>query len=153
MNKIVKYIAIIFAVIIVVLLGILTFVKQPAQRPETGPELGAFISPDGHLGIYEPNSTEVIGSPVTIMGTITDGGWFFEATFPVKIVDGDGTVLGQGHARAQSDWTTTGTVPFSGTISFSAPRSTTGTIVFSKDNPSGLPQNDESFSVPVRFKQ
>lgn len=151
MNKIVKFIAVAFAVIIIILLGVLIFVK-PAEKPGTGPEPGAFVSPNGHLVVYEPNQTEVIGSPVTIMGHVTGGGWFFEATFPVEIVDGDGTVLGQGQAQAQSDWTTTGTVPFSGTISFSAPHSATGTVVFSKDNPSGLPQNNESFSVSVRFK-
>jgi hypothetical protein len=151
MNKIVKYIAIIFAVIIIVLLGILIFVK-PAQKPEQGPEPGAFVSPNGHLVIYEPNQTEVISSPVTIMGHVTGGGWFFEATFPVKIIDADGTILGQGPAQARGEWTSTGTVPFAATIPFTAPHSATGMIVFSKDNPSGLPQNNESFSVPVRFK-
>ena len=69
----------------------------------------------------------------------------------MKILDGDGTVIGQGQARAQNEWTSTGTVLFMGTILFSAQRFATGTVVFSKDNPSNLPQNRESFSVPIRF--
>jgi len=146
MNKIAKYIAIAFAVIMVVLLGILIFVNPP-KKDGTMP-----TSPDGRVRIANIFSDQVIISPVSVNGSVTGGGWFFEATFPIKIMDADGTVLGQGQARAEGDWMSTGTVPFSAAISFSAPHFTTGTILFTKDNPSGLPGNSEFFSIPVRFR-
>lgn len=143
--KLLKVIVIVFAIIIVVLLGILIFVK-PVQGPT------AAVSPDGRVVVSSPLPDALIISPVHIAGTVTGGGWFFEASFPVKILDGDGTVLGQGPVQAESDWMATGTVPFNANISFSAPHSATGIIVFAKDNPSGLPANGLEFGVPVRFK-
>jgi hypothetical protein len=43
-------------------------------------------------------------------------------------------------------------VPFTAIVNFTAPQDATGTVVFSKDNPSGASENDLSLSVPVRFK-
>jgi hypothetical protein len=159
MNKSVKYIAIVFAVIIVILLAILAFVNPPKKiTVATGPVptiLNYAISPDGHVEIFNPTLNQEIISPATASGSVSGGGWLFEGTFPIKVVDADGTVLGMGQVRETNPgtWTSMGEVPFSGIISFLAPHSATGTVVFSKDNPSGLPQNNESFSVPVRFKQ
>ena len=154
-----KTVAIVFAVIIVILLGILIFV-QPAKGPtvtqtasstvETGQSQTA-ISADGHLEVSLPHPDDVITSPVAIEGLVTGGGWFFEASFPIKVLDGNGAVIGTGQAQALSDWTSTGTVPFSASIVFTAPHYTTGTIVFSRDNPSGAIQNVESFSMPILF--
>ena len=144
--KLLKIIVVVFAVIIVVLLGVLIFVK-----PVQGPTVPA-TSPDGHVIVTSPLRDALISSPVAVSGTVTGGGWFFEAVFPIKVLDGDGAVLGQGQAQAQSDWMTTGTVPFSASIAFTAPKYATGTIVFAKDNPSDLPQNAEEFSLPIRFK-
>jgi hypothetical protein len=151
-----KKIVIIFAVIIVVLLGVLIFI--PAKAPEGPPGSTATstipqpaISADGHVSVTTPHAGDVVSSPVTITGTVTGGGWFFEASFPVKVIDADGAVLGRGQAQAHSDWMTTGTVPFAATITFTAPHSGTGTIVLAKDNPSGMPQNDMSLAIPVRF--
>jgi hypothetical protein len=155
MNKLVKFIAIFLAVIIFVLLGILFFVNPPQKATttiSTSAIPGYSTSPDGHVRVFDPVPGQRIISPEAVSGSVTGGGWFFEATFPVKILDADGTILGQGQARAQNDWTSTGTVLSTGVIPFLAPHSATGTIVFSKDNPSGLPQNGESFSVPVKFQ-
>ncbi|MGC9968751.1 MAG: Gmad2 immunoglobulin-like domain-containing protein [Minisyncoccia bacterium] len=148
--KLLKIIVIAFAIIIVVLLGVLIFVK-PVQGP--GPdEFPVAVSHDGRLVVMQPRPGTFIASPVALHGSVTGGGWFFEAVFPVKVLDGDGTVLGQGQAQAESDWMTTGTVPFSASISFSAPRYATGTVVFTQDTPRALTQNGEKLSVPVRFR-
>lgn len=109
------------------------------------------MSLDGHLAVSAPTENQEISSPVKIIGTVTNGGWFFEASFPVDVIDADGTVLGRGQAQAQGNWMTTGTVPFAATINFVKSHSATGTIVFSKDNPSGLPQNAGSLAVPIMF--
>ena len=152
--KTAKIVAIAMGVIIVILLGVLVFVnptKEPTVSPPAGTVSGV-LSPDGHVAILSPASGTSITSPITILGTVTGGGWYFEASFPVKVLDADGAVLGTGSARAQEDWTSTGTVPFVATIPFAHPRYATGTIVFLKDNPSGVPENAQSFSLPVRFQ-
>ena len=153
-----KVLAVVFAVIIIVLLGVLFF-YNPAKAPQLPPDnvggakiLQPTMSANGHVGVTAPQPGALITSPVTIIGTVTGGGWSFEASFPVKIVDGDGAVIGRGVAQAQADWTSTSSVPFSAIINFTVPRTATGTVVLSKDNPSGAPQNDLSLTIPVRFK-
>jgi hypothetical protein len=43
-------------------------------------------------------------------------------------------------------------VAFTATVSFvPQPAGSKGTIVFLKDNPSGMPENDDSFSLPIVF--
>jgi hypothetical protein len=150
-TKTLKYIAISLGVVIVVLLCALIFV--PAPDRDTAPKENYVASPDGRVQITDPTADEAITSPVVISGSVTGGGWFFEGVFPIQVVDADGTVLGSGQASsAQGEWTSTGTVLFSGIVPFSTPRFQRGMVVFSKDNPSGLPRNNESFSVPVRFE-
>jgi hypothetical protein len=109
------------------------------------------ISPDGHVEVGAPLPDELVASPAKVAGNVSGGGWFFEASFPVKVVDADGTVLGQGQAQAQADWMSSGTVPFAATIAFTKPHSATGNVVLSKDNPSGDPAQAMSFNVPIRF--
>ena len=152
--KIAKIVVIVFAAIIVVLLGILIFV-QPAKSPtvaRTGvPSSTVATSSDGHLEVDTPLANDAISSPIGIEGKVTGGGWFFEASFPIQILDGDGKVIGGGATQALDDWMSTGTVRFSASINFTSPHYTTGTILFMNDNPSGLPKNQKTLSLPVKF--
>ena len=107
-------------------------------------------APPATLVVTSPKAGDVIQSPLIIKGT-AKGMWYFEATFPVKIVDANGNVVGQSQARAESDWMTENFVPFSGSIPFTAKEGEKGEVVFAKDNPSGLPQNAEEFRVPIVF--
>jgi hypothetical protein len=52
-------------------------------------------------------------------------------------------------AQAQGDWMTSELVPFSVTIT--VPTTTTGAValVVKNDNPSGMPENEKSFEVPL----
>ncbi len=150
--KIARTIVIALAVIILILLGVLIFV--PSVKGPTTSGSAPIVSADRHLTVTAPAAGAVISSPVTLAGSVTGGGWFFEASFPIKILDADGTIIGQGHATAEGGsgaWMTTGTVPFAATISFRTPRYATGAVVFEKDNPSGLPQNAGELRVSVRF--
>lgn len=98
-----------------------------------------------HAGSY-------ISSPVTIAGRAR-GSWFFEASFPISIVNWDGLIIGQGIAQAKSDWMTEEFVPFEATISFDkATYKNNGSIILQKDNPSGLPENDDALEIPIFFK-
>lgn len=93
----------------------------------------------------------IVTSPVTVTGEAR-GNWFFEANLPIFIKDASGKVIGQAGAQAQGEWMTTNYVPFSGTVTFTNPTTDTGTLVIAKDNPSGLPENDKSIEIPIRFR-
>ncbi|PPK88648.1 immunoglobulin-like protein involved in spore germination [Neolewinella xylanilytica] len=80
------------------------------------------------------------------------GYYYFEADFPVRMEDQDGTTLGSGRAQAGSDWMTEDWVPFTGSLEFAPPKSETGYLVFERANPSGLPENARSYRLPVRFQ-
>jgi hypothetical protein len=90
--------------------------------------------------------------PFTIYGRAR-GNWYFEATFPVEIVDDRGNVIFQGYAEAKDEWMTEEFVPFEAEVSFSVPGGvTSGKIILRKDNPSGLPEYDDSIEIPVKFE-
>lgn len=93
---------------------------------------------------------EVISSPFSIEGSAR-GSWFFECSFPVKVLDQSGKELGVGVAQAQSDCLTSDFVPFKATVMFTRPTSSVGSLVLQKDNPSGLPENDQKVILPVKF--
>ncbi|MDO8561264.1 MAG: Gmad2 immunoglobulin-like domain-containing protein [bacterium] len=102
------------------------------------------------IQVSTPLPNQKVTSPLTVRGKAR-GTWYFEASFPVKLFDADGNQLGVTPAQAQSDWMTTDFVPFEVTLNFQKPATATGTLVLLKDNPSGLPENDDSMSIPVSF--
>ncbi len=102
--------------------------------------------------VTSPHPYQAITSPLTITGQAR-GIWFFEAIFPVILTDWDGKIIAQGTATAQGDWMTEQYVPFTATLTFVKPAyKDNGTLILKKDNPSGLPQNDAAYEIPVVFK-
>lgn len=91
-----------------------------------------------------------VTSPLTITGQAR-GTWFFEASFPITLVDANGEELATAIAQAQSEWMTTDFVPFKADLSFPKPKTTSGTLIIKKDNPSGLPEHDAELRIPVNF--
>lgn len=89
-------------------------------------------------------------SPVTITGQAR-GMWYFEASFPVRLLDGNGNEIALAPAQAQGDWMTEDFVPYSVTLTFTQPSTPTGTLVLENDNPSGLPENSKKIEIPVTF--
>lgn len=108
-------------------------------------------TPTSHPNIRVDNvsSNQLVSSPLTITGEARK--WYFEASFPVELVDANGKRLAIGPAQAQGDWMTANFVPFKITLTFPTPTTQTGTLIFRNDNPSGLPENQEEYRVPVRF--
>jgi hypothetical protein len=103
------------------------------------------------ISVSSPSANSIVKSPLTITGKAR-GNWFFEAQFPVVLLDANGKELSRGVAQATEDWMTTDFVDFKVTLTFSQPTTATGEFVLSKDNPSGLPENDASVRVPVKFR-
>jgi hypothetical protein len=97
-----------------------------------------------------PLPNQIITSPLDVSGN-APGTWFFEAVFPLYIVDSEGNQISQGIAQAQGDWMTEALVPFSASLTFDEPASGSGELVLQRDNPSDLPQNTEEIRIPIRF--
>lgn len=106
------------------------------------------------IAVSLPPANGMVASPMTVRGEAR-GQWYFEASFPITVVDWDGVIIGEGYAQAQGDWMTTEYVPFKGTVTFTVPDNTPyrrGAVIFKKDNPSGLPEYDDAFELPVLFE-
>lgn len=107
-----------------------------------------------HLNI---KAGEQISSPLKITGE-SGGGWFFEGSFPITLVDWDGRIIATGIAEAKGDWMTTDFVPFEAELTFTKPANPTnqdyasrGAIIFKKDNPSDMRQYDAAYELPIKF--
>lgn len=128
--------------------------SYPRQCSDNGnlfvEEIGDFQYKD-LLRVTSPKSGNLISSPLVIKGQAR-GYWFFEASFPVRLLDEDGNEIAVGIAQAEGDWMTEDYVPFSVTINFQNSVGDIGYLVFEKDNPSGLPENADSVSMPIFFQ-
>lgn len=113
-------------------------------------DIGNELSKDNLIRISSPRPNATVESPLKVSG-VARGNWFFEASFPVKLVDSTGRVLAQVPAQAQGDWMTTDFVPFEVIVYFATTTPGTGQLILQKDNPSGLPENDDQLVVPVVF--
>ena len=145
-----KKITAIVAVVILIIAGGLIWHAEVAKAPKD--EKNNQPPVQAEVVISSPVENQAISSPVEISGK-AKGSWFFEAVFPIKILDQDGTELGSGQAQAQGNWQTTDYVNFTSKIVFLHPKGLTGTILFENDNPSGLPQNHKEFKLPIKFDQ
>ncbi len=145
---------VLIVIIAVVLGGVgLTYIKTlrtaPASQPTPTPT--TWVSVSDKVRVTRPLLGEIIKSPLEITGEAR-GTWYFEASFPVKLLDGNGKEIAAVPAMALSDWMTADFVPFRATIQFTRPDTAVGTLILQKDNPSGLPQNEDQVVVPVRFR-
>lgn len=95
---------------------------------------------------------QVVTSPLSVTGLVP-AGWMFEGRLPVLLLDDSENIITkvQGVELKPGSWQSGEPVAFKATVSFSTDR-TEGYIVVKKDNPSGLPENDEEFRLQVSFK-
>lgn len=106
----------------------------------------------GNIKVITPKQGAEVSSPLKVEG-IARGMWYFEATFPIVVVNWDGLIIAEGFAEAQGDWMTEDFVPFVGTLTFTKPEyGERGAIILQKSNASGLPENDDAIEIPILFK-
>ncbi len=140
---------------IIIIAGIFVLILMPSKQAFAPTTVTPVQNGNPLYNLIRPTlpvAGSAIESPVTISGEAR-GTWYFEASFPVEILDANGKSIAQGPAQAQSDWMTEEFVPF--TISLPFPKQPTGskgTIVLHKDNPSGEPERDQQTSVSITFK-
>jgi hypothetical protein len=140
MNKVILWI---IAAVVVLAGGF--FVWQKAYGPAPVADYSDKIR------VTSPVAGSLITSPLTVTGEAR-GTWYFEASFPVEILDANRNQVAITPAQAQGEWMTENFVPFLATLNFTPPATDTGFVVFKKDNPSGLPEHDAQIEIPVRFR-
>jgi hypothetical protein len=128
---------------------------------EVPADVRAYIDSKSDLiRLEEPAAGSVVEkSPIALKG-VARGYWFFEASFPISLVNWDGLIIAEGYATAESDWMTEEFVPFTATLEFTNPYNPgdpdfmkRGALILQKDNPSGLPEHDDALEIPVWFAQ
>jgi hypothetical protein len=114
----------------------------------TNPNLAALHD---RVVVDAPKSGQTVFQSFTVTGK-APGGWYFEASFPIKVVDSQGNTIAQGPATALSDWMTSEDVAFKADLKLTNNYSGPATLVLMNDNPSGMPENQDSVSIPITIK-
>ncbi|MFH1968530.1 MAG: GerMN domain-containing protein [bacterium] len=128
------WLIIILGAIIVALVAVALFVGNKGGNSE--------------VRVFSIKEGQEIESPLMVEGE-AKGTWFFEASFPIKITDEQGNILGSSFVQAESDWMTEDFVGFKGQIAYASKAGGNGFLVLAKDNPSGLAEYDKEIKIPV----
>jgi hypothetical protein len=107
------------------------------------------------IQIENPRPNQLVKSPLSIVGRAR-GFWFFKANFPIILKNENGNILAEGIAEAKDSWMTTEFVQFESTLEYNLDENLynkKGVLILKKDNPSGLPENDDSLEVPIIFSK
>lgn len=153
----------ILVVVVIALAAVgFAFLSKPAMSPETPNQKDLTALPadlrehieskSDLIRIFSPDPGSEIQSPLVVTGEAR-GYWFFEATFPIVLVNWDGLIIAEGYATAEGDWMTEDFVFFEGHLEFEKPEyKDNGALILQRSNPSGLPENDDALEIPVKFK-
>ena len=143
-----RNIIVLIILIIILAAGIWYVGKDRAEELKTTDQITYTNASADLITVSLPFPGAVVGKEFSVIGEAR-GTWYFEASFPVELLDKDGKQLDIKPAQAQGEWMTESFVPFK--VTLKAPSNYIGpaTLVLHKDNPSGLPEHDASASFPI----
>ncbi len=150
-------------IVIVVLAWILFATPAPARTPSAMQPENWSATTTHSTHTTKPSATQPLHTSVsvalpksgaTVAHTFTvsgkaPGNWYFEAVFPIKVITPEGDTIGTAQAQAQGDWMTTNLVPFTATVNTTLSYTGPARLALLRDNPSGLPENDDSLEIPI----
>ncbi len=155
-----KKIIIIAGIIILVLIVSVALIfdwGRGGNNEQTVTPISTSTLPGAHpyldqIVIYTPIDNQEVTSPIEITGKAR-GNWYFEASFPVELMDLSGNIIAMNHAEAQGDWMTSDFVDFKAELTYDNASSTgRALLVIKNDNPSGDPSRDKYIYIPVFLK-
>jgi hypothetical protein len=114
-------------------------------------DIGNELDMGDKIFVSTPRPNALVSSPMLIEGEAR-GFWYFEASFPARLYDANGKEIAVMPVMTTHEWMTEEFVPFSVEMDFPEPETATGTLVLERDNPSGLPEYDESLRIPIKFR-
>lgn len=126
--------------------------EQEKEKIEVEGNGGEVLSEKG-VKIYLENikNGDTIDIGYKVKGEVW-GTWFFEGSFPVKVLNINGEVVNSLLAIASEDWMTDERVPFSILIDFPLEKESTFVLQFEKSNPSDLDENSDFARVAVTIR-
>jgi|SRR3989344_7786207 len=160
MNKVLGLIIVPLLIIVGVFAWLLfapTANAPAVERSTTTAETAPSIEADPFTPLHErvlvafPKSGSVVGKTFNVLGEAS-GNWYFEASFPIQVRDANDNVIGRSHANALSNWMTTKQVGFTATVNIDGNYSGPATLILLRDNPSGLPENDDALEISIFIK-
>ncbi|RYY99195.1 MAG: hypothetical protein EOO11_05775 [Chitinophagaceae bacterium] len=121
---------------------------EQTAGPSQPPKKAVLPDTSGLIGITQPQAGDTLSGAVLVTGSAR-GPWYFEAEFPVRLVNSAGRVIAQAPAHAEGDWMTSNRVPFRAQLP--VPRGAAGNarLILEKANPSGMPERADSIVLPV----
>lgn len=123
--------------------------KNVMQEPVIETPKITYVNTNNDIIVPElPFPGAVTGKEFSVIGKAR-GNWYFEASFPLEVIDQNGNTLVKSYATAQGEWMTNEFVPFKGEIKILDSYIGPATLVLHKDNASGEPQLDASISFPI----
>ena len=151
-------IALVAVIVIFGIIWILGLNRSPAavvepnpienENPTTTPATLSYVNADAtKIRILSPLPGSIVPPNFALTGEAR-GPWFFEASFPIEIVDPNGTRILMMPVQAGAEWMTTEFVPFSTQVSVPGYRGP-ATLILHRDNASGLPEHDARVSFPI----
>jgi hypothetical protein len=110
------------------------------------------IAPDAPL-----SSVVVVTSPLphaTVdVSFVVEGrapvGWFSESVFPIQVRDENNNVIARATAHGPTAWKKSTALSWSATVTVLGPYTGPATLILLRNNPSGLPENDDAVTIPI----
>ena len=140
----------IIVVIILIVLGLIALIFDWGRSGSPVNNIPAQTT-EIPIEVFFPKDNQEVSSPIEITGKAR-GYWYFEAVFPIVLVDDDGNIITSGYATADTEWMTTDFVNFHAYIEYPPINTGRATLILKKDNPSDNPEFDQSIFVPVILK-
>lgn len=101
--------------------------------------------------LIQPERGTTVARPVFVKGRAR-GTWFSGGSFPVKVMNDNGKLIGEGRAKATGSTAGENFVYFSGYIPSSLPANGRAVLVFAAADPERLPELERELRVRVLLK-
>lgn len=148
----------VIALILVILIPVVIVATRPSL-PTPSPTATPVVSslpqeendPEEVVVLDKLSEGSIVSSPLTITGTVPPG-WMFEGQFQVFLMDSERNGIAKTSAQEvePGSWQSGEPVKFAATLKYATEKEK-GILRFEKDNPSGLPENDDSYEINVNF--
>lgn len=156
-----KFLGILVVVLFIIILAMLALLIILPGRSAPSPAPAATTTPavshtppapaqplSARVLVSSPRENATVGQTFSVEGK-APGSWFFEAQFPMQVRDAQDNVIGRATGSAQGEWQTEKLVTFKATMHIDESYHGPATLILMKDNPSGLPENDDSVTVSI----
>ena len=146
------WVLVILAIIIIILVAVLLWPVNMAKNNNKQIQPVVQQKVEG-IQIISPKQNEEISSPIKITGSVNAGGWggFEGQVGTVQLLDYKGNKIASGVLKATTDWTKP-PVSFESALTFQSKTTGPMTLLFSNENPSGMPDKDKKFGLPIVIK-